>query len=176
MLKILTLKRACLILLGLFSLVSAAPAQVENAGEYNTWSKSKFARKKDASGALTEVRAARNDGYDRAVFVFKENVPTYEIEFVKPPFYSGESDVTVKVRGKKFVRVSLVSTSAHDIETGKSILTYKKGYLGLPVVEETAFTYDFEGAVEFIIGLKANKDFRVIELKNPSRLVIDFKH
>ena len=34
----------------------------------------------------------------------------------------------------------------------------------------------FEGIQDFLISVNVEKTFRVQELKNPSRLVIDFKH
>jgi hypothetical protein len=34
----------------------------------------------------------------------------------------------------------------------------------------------FENFFSFAVGLKAKKAFRVRELSNPTRLVIDFKH
>lgn len=170
------LKKTVLLTIAAFLLTITATAQVKNAGELNAWTKSEFARQKSASGELVNVRAAKNRGFDRVVFEFKDKVPSYKIEFAKPPFYYGESENTVKVSGKSFIRATFISTTAHDIETGKSILSYKKGKLRFPVVQETAFIYDFEGTVEFVVGLKQSKDFRVTELQNPARIVVDFKH
>ncbi|MDQ4122155.1 MAG: hypothetical protein M3209_12005 [Acidobacteriota bacterium] len=174
--KKLELKKTCLLIIfALLSTISIS-AQVENAGKLNVWTKSTFARQKSDSGELIKVRAGKNNGYDRVVFEFKDKIPSYKIEFAKPPFYYGESDNTVKVSGKSFVRATFNSATTHDLETGKSILTYKKGKLGFPVVQETVFIYDFEGTVEFVVGLKQIKDFRITELQNPARVVVDFKH
>lgn len=179
MTKILSLKRTFwLATLALFWLVSTATAQprVENAGEYNVWTKTQFARQKSEYGVLTEVRSARHKNFDRVVFVFKEKMPTYRIEFAAPPFNLDESDETVDVAGKKHVQLTFLSTDAHDLETGESTVTYKKGKLGLPTVAETALTYDHEAMVMFVVGLNKAKDFRVAELTAPARLVVDFKH
>ena len=169
-------KKIVLLIAVALILTISASAQIKNAGELNVWTKSELARSSSESGELIKARAAKNKTYDRVVFEFKDKIPGYKIEFSKPPFYYGESDNAVKVAGKSFVRVTFSSTNAHDTETGKNILSYKKGKLGLPVVQETTVIYDFEAMVEFVIGLKQSKDFRVTQLQNPARIIIDFKH
>jgi hypothetical protein len=37
-------------------------------------------------------------------------------------------------------------------------------------------TCDFEGKVVFVLGLVSKKPYRVVELQNPTRLVVDVKH
>lgn len=176
MLKIFNLKNAILLTMAWLLAALNAEAQIQKTGQLNVWAKTEVARQKEASGLLITARAARNKGYDRVVFEFKDNLPSYSVKLAKPPFYLGESDKTVKVLGKSYVEVTFTPANAHNIETGKNALTYRKGKLSFPIVQETALIYDFEGMVSFVVGLKANKNFRVMELTNPARLVIDFKH
>jgi len=53
---------------------------------------------------------------------------------------------------------------------------YPKKKLKFPTLMQIQQGVWFEGIQDFIIGVKAKKSFRVQELSNPSRLVIDFKH
>jgi len=54
--------------------------------------------------------------------------------------------------------------------------SYEKGKLNLRAVRQIKEEVWFEGIRDFLIGVKAKKPFRIQELANPSRLVIDFKH
>ena len=168
----LLLAAVCLSLLGSF----AAVAQLVNKGKFNTWTNQKFSRQNEGGATLKIVRSAKQDGFDRVVFEFAESIPGYETDFAKPPFYYGESGNVVKVGGKFFLDIHFLSTTAHDAETGKSSVTQTpKGKINLPNVQDVKMIYDFEANVEYVVGLKAKKQFRVLELQNPARLVIDFR-
>lgn len=175
------LKRALLVTIFCLFFTLTASAQLKETGKVNAWTRAEVTKVgevkvTDGSGLLVNVRAARNKGFDRVVFEFKEKPASFQVKAAKPPFYLGESDEKVKVAGKSFVQVLFRYARAWDFDTGKSTLTAQKGKLNLPVVQETAFTEDFEGDVVFIIGLKQAKQFRVTELSNPARIVVDFKH
>lgn len=157
-------------------LTFTASAQTKETGKLDNWAKTEVTRNSEKYGLLVNVRSSRNKGFDRVVFEFKENVPTYQVKFARPPFYLGESDEKVKVTGKSFVEVTFRRASGYDFEADKPAITHKESTHKLPVVQETAFIYDFEGDVIFIVGLKQSKNFRVTELSNPARLVVDFKH
>ena len=51
-----------------------------------------------------------------------------------------------------------------------------RGKLKLPAVAQIEQREFFEGFFDFVIGVNGRKLFRVTELTNPARLVIDFKH
>ena len=53
--------------------------------------------------------------------------------------------------------------------------TQPDGKLNFLIIQQI-FGGVFEGIQNFLIGIKAKKPFRVRELSNPVRLVIDFKH
>ena len=52
---------------------------------------------------------------------------------------------------------------------------YPEGKLKLSIIQQIRGSV-FEGIQDFVIGVKAEKLYRVQELSNPTRLVIDFKH
>lgn len=163
-----------------------ALSQRKDTGSLNTWTLEEVTRTTTADAAnagqksdpnfLVNVRAARNKDFDRVVFEFNNALPPYQVKFADPPFNLDESDQIVKVAGKSFLEVIFTPAYGFNLETGKKTVTYKKGRLELPVVQETSFIYDHEAMVIFIVGLKQKKDFRVSVLQNPSRLVVDFKH
>lgn len=161
-------------------------SQRQDTGSLNTWTLKEVTRTTtpdtgDAGQSselnfLVNARAARNENFDRVIFEFNNTLPPYQVKFANPPFNLDESDQIVKVAGKSFLEVTFTPAYGFNLDTGKKTVTYKKGQLNLPVVQETAFIYDHEGMVIFIVGLKQKKNFRVNVLQNPARLVIDFKH
>jgi len=126
---------------------------------------------------LADVRAARHDGFDRLVFEFKVGVPGYRIEYVQPPILEDASGLPVQIEGNAFLQVRFHVAAAHDPDTGKP--TYS-GPLdiasGLPSLLEVKQTGDFEGYLTWVLGLAQEVDFRVSELGDPFRLVLDVAH
>jgi hypothetical protein len=43
-------------------------------------------------------------------------------------------------------------------------------------LKQLVLTCDFEAKTAFVLGLDAKKPYRVVELQNPTRLVIDVKN
>ena len=48
--------------------------------------------------------------------------------------------------------------------------------VNLPNLRQLVQTCDFEGHVTWVLGVGHPKRFRVVELTNPSRIVVDVKH
>jgi len=165
-------------------LISApwAAAQYANKGELNTWTTKEVERDgvgRGATGMLKVVRAARQDGFDRVVLEFTEGLPGHAVSFTKPPFYLSPNETTrgprVKIAGNSFIAVHLFSATGRD-ENNKNTTLNPQGSLDLPNILEVKRIYDWDSLVVYIIGLKARKPFRVQELANPARLVVDFQH
>ncbi len=125
---------------------------------------------------LKSIRIAHQAGYDRIVFEFSSPagapaVPPYEVirqsstHFVKDP--SGQP---VTLQGSTGLRVILRNTTAHDTYQGNTDLTPN-----LPVLIEAAELGDFEGVNSWGLGLSRGACMRVLELSNPTRLVIDIQ-
>jgi hypothetical protein len=163
----------------IFAAASSAFAQYEDKGKLNAWTAVPVARHNKNSKALPylrEIRTAKNKGFDRLVFEFTGDIPRYYIEFVKPPIF-GTADEEVKVSGKYFMTVTLSGLpfpEPGEEELGE--VKFLDNKPNLPVLQEILGIEWFEGDRPFAIGLKAKKLYRVQQLKNPTRLVIDFKH
>jgi hypothetical protein len=51
-----------------------------------------------------------------------------------------------------------------------------RGRLRMPSLQSVKDKVLFEGYYDFLMGVSSRKPYRVTELSNPSRLVIDFQH
>lgn len=132
---------------------------------------------KEGSGVLREVRAGRHQGYDRIVFEFSgKSLPMSKVRYAKPPFNLNESDETIEVAGKSFLEVVFTPASAHDLESGQVTVKDPEKPVQLPALKDVKRIYDHEGQVIYVLGLIAQKQFRVQTLLNPTRLVVDVKH
>lgn len=155
---------------------SKALGQSGNSGKLNVWTSANISRlneENDKPAFLKEVRVAKNKGFDRIVFEFTGGLPHFTVEYIKPPI-TGTADNVIKVSGKYFVEITFHSLLFPEDENYK-YKKIEKANLKLPVVSELEEIEWFEGVRPFAVGLKAKKDFRVTQLTNPTRLVVDFK-
>lgn len=141
------------------------------------WTKKLVERKKEgiATVTLRQVRAADQTDFDRIVFEFKETeVPGYRVEYVAS--VKDTAGTIHKLFGKAFLRVDMNPAWAHSNETGAPSLTEREKRVNLSTIIEFKQVEDFEGVVSYALGLSGRKPFRVTEMSNPARLVIDIKH
>ena len=129
---------------------------------------------------LRGVTAASGPGYDRVVFEFAEDsVPGYHVEYTtKPVRRCGSGDpVTVAGAGKLVVRFE--PAQAHD-ERGNSTIAERERTLGLPAAKDMKLICDFEGQVEWVMGVVAAGPYRVLDSpgggRGGGRVVVDIRH
>jgi hypothetical protein len=124
---------------------------------------------------LREVREGLNEGFDRVVFQFDgEQVPGYQLEYIdKPVIKCGSGDPT-ELAGQGWLQVRLQPAQAHA--DGKATVTERERKPKLSVIEELELTCDFEGEATWVLGVKKPNKYRVLELKEPTRLVVDVQH
>lgn len=122
------------------------------------------------------VRAARQHGFDRTVFEFSgERVPGYRIEYVDRPVRQCASGEVVPVAGDAWLRVSMSPARAHD-DAGNATVAPRSLAPRLPALKQLTLTCDFEARLEWVLGLVAPNRYRVLELAQPPRLVVDVLH
>lgn len=125
---------------------------------------------------LESVRAARNDGFDRIVLEFRAGArPGYRVEYVDPPVRQCGSGQAVPLTGEAWLRVRLEPSRAHD-DRGRPTVTERSRITDLPLVRAMQLICDYEGQVEWVISVDAPNRFRVTELSNPARVVVDILH
>ena len=129
---------------------------------------------------LTAVRVAATDsGGSRVVFEFDPVVPGYLVDYIVRPVTEDGSGEEVTVEGDALLQVRMENASGARIEGEKVIRTYT-GPDRVPatgtggVVTEAVDTGDFEGVVNWTVGLRKKAPaITVTTLSGPSRLVID---
>jgi hypothetical protein len=124
---------------------------------------------------LRDVRVGVNQGFDRVVLEFLGGgVPGYRVEYVDRPVHHCGSGDPVPVAGDAWLAITLRGTQAHTDE-GKATVGHRERRLDMPIVEELEFTCDFEGVVEIVLGVSRPNRYRITELQNPTRLIIDIQ-
>lgn len=125
---------------------------------------------------LRGVRTGRHEGYDRLVFDFQDaELPTYRVEYVDNPVRACGSGDEVRLAGDGWLAVSFTNARAHTDEGQPTILDRARSPM-LPVIKDLRITCDFEAEVTWVAGVSSPNKYRVMELKNPTRLVIDIRH
>lgn len=134
------------------------------------------AAQSDSIAILRDVRTARHDAFDRVVFEFEGNaLPGYHVEYIDRPVRSCGSGEVVPLAGDAWLEVRMTPTQAHTDE-GLPTVTQRERNLNYPVLLELESTCDFEAIVTWVLGVASPNRYRVLELSNPSRLVIDVRH
>ncbi len=151
-----------LVLLLSFSTVSAQ----KNKGNLNTWTTKIVQRNYDnLAGCLSKVRVAKNKGFDRIVFEFDGEINSYTIYYL--PSNKDAEGEKITIAGKIFMNIDLYGTPCES-------QIYPAGKLNLSIIQQISGGV-FEGIQNYLIGIRAEKLFRVQELTKPTRLVIDFQ-
>lgn len=128
--------------------------------------------------ALRAVEATAQSGYDRVVFEFAgDSVPGYHVEYAPPTNTvrrCGSGDpVTVQGAGQLIVRFE--PARAHDNQ-GQPVVERERT-LGLPAITEMKLICDFEGQVEFVLGVTAaTVPSRVSTQGPPARIILEVRH
>jgi hypothetical protein len=126
------------------------------------------------SAKLGAVRAARHPGYDRVVFQFEgAEVPGYRIEYVREITLGETDDQFLTLQGGALVQATFQGSASEDHRPGTQTVPDKLT-LGLAQVKQIGLAEDWEGVVRLGIGLDHRGGFRVLELHDPARVVVDF--
>ncbi len=128
---------------------------------------------------LRSLRVTAESGFDRVVFEFADSIlPGYQIEYPEGPIRrcgSGDEVPLAGPAGSDQLLVRLEPAQAHD-DRGNSTVANREWAPGLPIVQDMKLICDFEGQVEWAIGLAARRRFRVIEAGPSAHLIVDVRH
>jgi hypothetical protein len=141
------------------------------------WTVGIVEKKRDDIGPVTvkNIRTGQHAGYERIVFDFEGRaVPGYRIEYVDRPVRQCGSGEPVALAGDAWLHITLSPSQAHD-GNGNATIKNRERKTGYKIIKELKFTCDFEAQVAVALGLSSPNRFRVLELSNPTRLVIDIK-
>ena len=125
---------------------------------------------------LRSVRAGTHADFDRVVFEFDgAQLPGYRLEYVDKPIIKCGSGDPTEVAGQGWLQVTLTPARGHN-DKGQATVAEREMKPNLPVITELERTCDFEGEVTWVLGNKHPNKYRVMELKEPTRLVVDVQH
>ena len=119
---------------------------------------------------IDAVRLGTQAGYDRITIEFNNTIPAKgEVATQSSAtFTEGASGQSVTLAGNAGILVTMHGADAHTAYSGP--LDFKTGY---PVLVEARQVQDFEGTVQWGLGLSKPACYRTFSLTNPMRLVID---
>lgn len=128
---------------------------------------------------LRALAATAHAGYDRVIFEFAgDSLPGYHVEYVSKPIVRCGSGDPVPFAATARLVLRFEPARAHD-ELGNSTVPERERILSLPALKEMKLVCDFEGQVEWVLGLAAASPYRVMEStepEGPARLVLDVRH
>jgi hypothetical protein len=126
------------------------------------------------SPKLVRLRAGRHAGYDRVVFQLDGPIPSYySVRYVPQVRLDGSGD-PLRLRGAAFLEV-VIRAPTHD-QDYRPVLTPTRLRPDFPALREVSVPGSFEGQTTAGIGVSYRAPFRVLELTNPTRIVIDLAH
>ena len=119
------------------------------------------------------VRTGTHTGYDRVTIEFNNGEPVNVnmSPHAGTTFTQGASGQQVTLQGSTGMLVIIHGADEHTAYTGSADV--KPGY---PVLVELRQVEDFEGTVQWGLGLSKTACYRAFYLTNPARLVIDIQN
>ena len=119
---------------------------------------------------ISDVKTGTHPGYDRITITFNNGAPAnFEVRAQSnAKFTMGASGQSVTLLGDSGLLVVIRGADEHTSYSGPT--DFKTGYSKL---REARQVEDFEGTVQWALGLSGTACYRVYVLKNPDRLVID---
>ena len=107
------------------------------------------------------------------MFDFKDaNLPDYQIGLASPPF-SGPSGIPIPIVGARFIKVRFATTYARYPGVGNYEGPDVVNASGFAAVKEIHLIEEFEAVVVWVIGLDAERSFRIGTLTSPTRIYVD---
>ena len=129
-----------------------------------------------SAAVLKQVRTAGHEGYDRTVFEFEgAEMPGYHVEYIDKPVRGCGSGNPVNLKGDGWLEIKFSPANAHT-EEGKPTIENREQTPNHEIIKEIKSTCDFEADVTWVLGVSSPNKYRVLELKNPTRLAVDIKH
>jgi hypothetical protein len=118
------------------------------------------------------VRTGTHSGFDRITIEFNNTDPK-QVDLTTQAdtkFTQGASGLTVTLAGSAGILITMKGTDEHTAYSGP--IDFKTGY---PVLVEARQVQDFEGTVQWGLGLSKSACYRAFFLTNPYRLVVDIQ-
>lgn len=125
-----------------------------------------------AIAMLTAVRIGKHEGVDRLVFEFTGTPPKYHIEYIDRPVRQCGSGDVVPLPGDAWLSIRFEPANAHT-EAGQPSVHERDIEVTGRNLRRVKLICDFEAVVEWVAAVGYPGRFKVLELKDPTRIVID---
>jgi hypothetical protein len=123
---------------------------------------------------VLDVRVGEHATYDRVVVDFDGAISGYQIQPVSRLVQEG-SGAEVRLPGTDKILIRLTAAVAHTPQGQSTYHGPQRAEYSMPALRGVAFLGDFEG-VSLGLGVDDLTTVRVIELADPTRLVLDLRH
>lgn len=159
----------------------AVHATPEEDGAPPSWTAGRVEARSTVTGGplplVTNVRSGRHTEFDRVVFDVGgegSGMPGYAVEYVDRPLHECGSGRQVQPVGDAWLQLRLEPAAGHT-EAGQALIGREPRDPGLRQVLRIYRTCDFEGVVEFVLAVRSPEPFRVFDLDEPRRVVVDVR-
>lgn len=119
---------------------------------------------------VSVVRTGTHGSHDRITIEFSNGVP-HDVQISAPgapTFYASPSGAQFTVKGSKGLLVTVHGADLHTAYGGSTDIVTR-----YPTIAEVRRAEDFEGVVQFGVGVNGAGCYRAFWLTGPDRLVID---
>jgi hypothetical protein len=149
------------------------PASAEPAGE---WTAGTAFHARVASGVSTvrAMRSAAGADYDRFVIEFEQGLPGYHIEYVDRPVRSCASGHVIELPGDAWLSIRMQPAAGHS-DAGRAVPLPNAAGQDARNFLKVAVACDFEADYTLVLAVRSPGKYRVLELANPDRLVVDVR-
>lgn len=121
---------------------------------------------------LESVRVGHHPDFDRIVFQFSGTPPEHKIEYIDRPVRACGSGDVVPFPGDAWLSIQFQPANAHTDE-GKPSIANRDMTIVNRNLKQLKLICDFEAVVEWIAAVGSPGKFKVLELKEPTRVVVD---
>ncbi len=132
-------------------------------------------RNTTAASQLVAVRVGRHRTFERIVFEFQGSLPSLEAVRYVPRVTRDGSGQPVPVAGGAFIEVALMVNCAPVNDPAASCPPAPGVPRGFRTLRQIVPAGYFEAVATYGVGLRSRVGFRVFELSNPPRVVVDVR-
>lgn len=133
----------------------------------------------DRTALLTDVAVTSDGGVDRIELTFADaaGAPGVDVRYVDRVVADGSGE-QVDVEGEAFLQIRLEPSASVDLRGEEPIRTYEgpdrvRG--DTTSVTEVVRVGDFEGVLTWAAGTRSRAPFRVLQLLDPARVVVEVR-
>ena len=127
----------------------------------------------DAPARLTAVSTDRSRGFDRVVFSFSTALPGYRLEMLAE--VGGGCDGT-EAASDAPAHLVVEFERAVSNDGGAPLVADRTRSTGFPALVDAVQACDADGKVRWLLGTSGTLDYRLLEMSDDPRLVIDLRH